>query len=175
MRPRVGPRDRIRWRRAFGAKRGLVLAERLAVGSEQQRGFKKRLGGVGKIGRDIALHGAVGAAIVLLLAPVADADEDAETVRLQWKAGRDAAEQQNLFGSGLTDVREEFQSAPCLSVRPRQDGVEVAAELVERDASNLAPTEDAGFGSHSTALCQRQQDIVGGVANGGWVDANLVA
>src|SRR6185312_11874907 len=123
-----------RCHRTLGTKWLLLLAQGLAVRSQQQRRLHERRCCVGKVGREVVLHRAVGPAIVLLLAAIADTHQNAETVRLQRKARCDAAQKQYLFGPRFADVGEQFQCSPRFGVRPREDRVEVAAELVEGDA-----------------------------------------
>jgi hypothetical protein len=104
---------------------------------------------------------------------IAHAGQHAQPVRFKRQPGAHAAEHQDLLRSWIADGRKLLQCALGLLVRLIENPIEIAAELADGDARNLAPAEHASLGTHAAPLGQRQQRLAIRLENRQGLQPNL--
>jgi hypothetical protein len=143
--------------------------------AQQQVGTRKRRRAAGDLAAHGFLKGAVHGAVVFLGPRVADALEHARAVPFERQAGAQSTKHQNLFSARLADVGKLVQRAFGLGIGLLEDGVEVAVELLEGDAGDLAPAEHAGLGAHAAHGGEREENLLRSLPDGLGGEADLAA
>ncbi len=90
-----------------------------------------------------------------MLASVAYASENAQSVRFQWEARCGAAEHQDFLSSRVTNIGELFEGLLSLRVGLREYAFQIAAKLIPANPRDLEPAKYTDLGAHAASGCPR--------------------